>query len=527
MLLDSQIIEKYQKGYSLNSLEKEFGVSRYLITKELKKRNIIIDSKKRKKIPTSVLRICSYCNKKEYVDRRSLLYQRKKWLGLELCKKCAYIERRKKYQYHGRKIDRGYISVWDPSRKKEILEHHKVFQENTGIDTSKGEVHHINGDKSDNYIKNLHFFPAPTEKKEHSKVHQTLQKLSYDLIKRKIIIWDENDYTYYLNPNIDLSTLEISLGFEDIALKQNKLKVISRSDILCHSEIIKGVFRPIPLIAANMSTVTNSDFCIKLWNLGAMGVLHRASDDQFIFNEVKKISNKCDFTAASTGLDFLFAKKLINSGANIIFIDVAHGFSNEVFKLAKKIKEFNYRCKVVIGNTINTEILIEKDVINYVDAIKVGIAQGFVCETKNSAGCTEKQFSAVYKFKNKARNWMPIISDGGIREPADFVKAMGAGASSVMAGKIFAECPESSAPETIINGISKKLYAGMASRYVQEKWHGKVKNDCPEGTVKYLDIGEPAENLLKRYSGALRSGISYSGSSNIKEFQEKVEFVRI
>jgi len=77
----------------------------------------------------------------------------------------------------------------------------------------------------------------------------------------------------------------------------------------------------------------------------------------------------------------------------------------------------------------------------WVDAIKVGIAQGFACETKNTAGCTEKQFSAVLKFKELSKKLgMPIISDGGIREPADFTKAIAAGASTVMAGKIFAEC---------------------------------------------------------------------------------------
>lgn len=162
---------------------------------------------------------------------------------------------------------------------------------------------------------------------------------------------------------------------------------------------------------------------------------------------------------------------------------------------------------------------------DFVDAIKVGIAQGFACETKNTAGCTEKQFSAVFKFKELSKQYgIPVISDGSLREPADFTKAIAAGANSVMAGKVFAACPESAA-EVIDN---KKLYAGMASRYVQNKWRGGLKDGtCPEGGIRYLDIGEPLEQLLERYSGALRSGITYAGGTCIEDFQKEVEFVRL
>jgi IMP dehydrogenase/GMP reductase len=181
--------------------------------------------------------------------------------------------------------------------------------------------------------------------------------------------------------------------------------------------------------------------------------------------------------------------------------------------------------KLVIGNTTNEKMFIES--YKYIDALKVGIAQGFVCETKNTAGCTEKQFSAILKFKNFANDFgVSIIGDGGVREPSDVVKAIGAGAKGVMAGKIFAACPESSAESIMIDGITKKIYAGMASRYVQEKWRGSVSNDCPEGKIAYLDIGESAENLIKRYSGALRSGISYSGATDIGSFQKNVSFIR-
>jgi IMP dehydrogenase len=122
---------------------------------------------------------------------------------------------------------------------------------------------------------------------------------------------------------------------------------------------------------------------------------------------------------------------------------------------------------------------------------------------------------------------MPIISDGSIKKPADFVKAIGAGASAVMGGQIFARCPESAAPIIEVDGIKKKVYSGMASRVVQEKWRGKVHNDCPEGKTIFLDIGEPVEKLLNRYCGALRSGISYGGFDNISDFLKNCEFILV
>ena len=97
-----------------------------------------------------------------------------------------------------------------------------------------------------------------------------------------------------------------------------------------------------------------------------------------------------------------------------------------------------------------------------------------------------------------------------------------------MAGKIFAECPESAAEIVSINDKDKKLYAGMASEHVQNLWKGKVKEGtCTEGGIRYLDIGIPLSKLLERYSGALKSGISYSGAYDIESLQERVKFVRM
>lgn len=350
------------------------------------------------------------------------------------------------------------------------------------------------------------------------------------LLNNNILIWDKVEHKYDINPQAVLNSFEKSYGFEDLAIKQKKNICKSRLDVDISSEVFRETYLDIPLIASNMSTVTNADFCINLYNYGALGILHRAASDEWLVSETEKIANECKLVACSIGVgndQLLLAKKLVDAGANILFIDIAHGYSDYCIDFGKLLKHTFPNIKIVIGNTTNTDIMNEVD--SFADAVKIGIAQGSVCETKDTAGCTEKQLSTVIKFKDISKKLgLPIISDGGIKKPSDFTKAIGAGANSVMAGRIFAMCPESAAETINLDGTYKKIYAGMASRYVQNKWKNGIKQGtCSEGKKIYIDIGESVNDLLIRYSGALRSGITYAGGNNIETFQNNCEFILI
>jgi len=316
-------------------------------------------------------------------------------------------------------------------------------------------------------------------------------------------------------------------GFNDIALVQKKNICKSRSDVIIESEIIRGIIRPIPLIAANMASVTNAGFCSQLYKLGAIGVLHRAFHELEYLAEVKELASNCPVVAASIGIsDHFLLNKLIKHGVNLVVIDIAHAYCDPAMDMCKHIRHMYPHVTVVVGNTININMLDEIDGI--ADGLKIGCASGSPCETAVTAGCYEPQFSAVLKFRERAHQLgIPIISDGSIKQPADFVKAIGAGASGVMAGQIFARCPESAATTVDIDGVTKKVYSGMASRAVQEKWRGSVHNDCPEGKTILLEMGESLEKLLMRYCGALRSGISYAGFNNVNNFSANCEFILV
>ena len=323
--------------------------------------------------------------------------------------------------------------------------------------------------------------------------------------------------------------IELSLGFEEVAIKQGLNICKSRSDVNIESEVIRGVRLKVPLISANMSSVTNPYFALKMAQCGGLGVLHRALLDDDRVDQVKELVGKTLWVATSIGVgdnEFEMAKRLIEAGATIIVIDIAHGFSKTVFNQCSMLKKNFSNIKVVMGNVTDPDVMSYADEVD-ADGVKVGIGQGLGCSTKDTAGATERQFSAVLKFKELSKKYgLPVISDGGIRIPSDFTKAISAGANSIMAGSIFSRCSESAADLEYIDGVPKKIYFGMASRKSQEQWHGKVHNSCPEGKVVYLDLGEGVENLMQRYAGALRSGISYAGGNDIKSFQEKVKFVR-
>lgn len=429
-----------------------------------------------------------------------------------------------------RKLDRkintgGYVLRWSDKHNKHVLEHQLIMANsmNKKLQDLK-TIHHIDNDKKNNRIDNL----IELSNSEHSALHKQIEGLAFKLLKKNIIYFDKINKKYIINPTINFKTAEISYGFNSVALTQQKNILNSRLDANIKSEIIRGITVEIPMIAANMSTVINADFYKKLHRLGAFAILHRAKPNHEIISDILDVKQECEWVAASIGIDSSqldLAKNMISAGCNVIVIDIAHGFSDPVLELAKNIKLYSPDTKIVVGNTTNADMLYE--CYKFVDAIKVGIAQGFACETKNTAGCTEKQLSAILKFKHHAKQLcIPVISDGSISEPADLVKAIAAGSNSIMAGKIFASCPESAADIEIINNKQQKVYAGMASRYVQEKWKGSLKSGtCPEGGIRYLDIGESAEKLLERYSGALRSGITYCGAKNIKTLQENAEFI--
>lgn len=228
-------------------------------------------------------------------------------------------------------------------------------------------------------------------------------------------------------------------------------------------------------------------------------------------------------------------KALVKSWTDVITIDTAHGHSQGVADQIKEIKNLYPDLQIIAGNVATAEgakFLADAGA----DAVKVGIGPGSICTTRVIAGIGVPQVTAVIEVSNAlAGTGIPVIADGGIRYSGDMVKAIVAGADSIMAGSLFAGTDESPGDVEIFEGRKVKTYRGMGSldamkdgsadRYLQdpEVEFSKLVPEGIEGRVLYKGS---VKDLIYQYIGGLRAGMGYTGSHNIKDLQN-ADFVQI
>jgi IMP dehydrogenase len=227
-------------------------------------------------------------------------------------------------------------------------------------------------------------------------------------------------------------------------------------------------------------------------------------------------------------------KALFEAGVDAIIVDTAHGHSKGVIDTVKKIKSTFQNLDVVAGNIATASAALAlKDA--GVDAVKVGIGPGSICTTRVVAGVGVPQLSAVMDVvKSLQGSGIPIIADGGVRYSGDIVKALVAGASTVMLGSIIAGVEEAPGETIIFEGRKFKSYRGMGSveamqagskdRYFQSDQDEKKL--VPEGIVGRVDYKGKLDEVIHQMIGGLRSGMGYCGSANIEDLK-KSKFIRI
>ncbi|MFL6476277.1 MAG: IMP dehydrogenase [Nitrososphaera sp.] len=229
---------------------------------------------------------------------------------------------------------------------------------------------------------------------------------------------------------------------------------------------------------------------------------------------------------------------LLEAGADIIVVDIAHGHSENAINTVHMIKKAFPDCELIAGNVATGEG--SRDLIKAgVDAVKVGVGSGSICITRVVTGSGVPQLTAVIDSVKVARDHdIPIISDGGVRNSGDITKALAAGASSVMIGSLFGGTDESPGKTLVKNGKKYKMYRGMASFYAslgrkyREAGPQVVDSDdlndyVPEGVEAMVPYNGSVVEIIRQMAGGLRSGLSYCGAKTIPEMQENAEFIRI
>ncbi len=229
------------------------------------------------------------------------------------------------------------------------------------------------------------------------------------------------------------------------------------------------------------------------------------------------------------------AAALVAAGVDAIVIDTAHGHSQGVLDMASIIKNKFPHIDLVVGNIATAEAA--KDLVKAgVDAIKVGIGPGSICTTRIIAGVGVPQLTAVYDVAQALEGTgVPVIADGGIRYTGDIVKAIAAGADTIMAGSLFAGVDEAPGDTIIFDGRKFKTYRGMGSvdamkegskdRYFQDM-EDDIKKLVPEGIVGRVPYKGSLNEVIIQMIGGLRAGMGYTGSHNIADLQ-KAKFIRI
>lgn len=226
---------------------------------------------------------------------------------------------------------------------------------------------------------------------------------------------------------------------------------------------------------------------------------------------------------------------LVSAGVDAVIIDTAHGHSKYVIEKLKEVKKKYKELQVVVGNiaTGNAAIALVKA---GADAVKVGIGPGSICTTRVIAGIGVPQLSAIMDVAQALKNTgVPIIADGGVRFTGDIVKAIAAGAATVMMGGMFAGTEESPGETIIFEGRKFKSYRGMGSleamqkgskdRYFQDA-EDDIKKLVPEGISGRVPYKGSLAEIVYQIIGGLRAGMGYTGSKDIKALQ-KAKFIRI
>jgi len=278
----------------------------------------------------------------------------------------------------------------------------------------------------------------------------------------------------------------------------------------------------LPIMSANMDTITESTMANFMSSVGAVGVLHRFMAIEKNVEEFKKCSKETFVSVGCSEKDLARVEALRDAGANYFCVDVAHAHAKYVGRSLKRLRDLMPEACIMAGN-VATYAGADFLASCGADIIKVGIGGGSVCSTRIKTGFGVPTLSSVRDCAKVDRS---IVADGGIRNPGDMVKALAFGADYIMIGGMLAGTEPT--PGEVIeksDGRKVKAYRGMASREAQEDFMGVMGDwKTAEGVATEVAYREESKAILADIVGGLRSGLTYGGAATVSELQRKLNY---
>ncbi len=330
----------------------------------------------------------------------------------------------------------------------------------------------------------------------------------------------------------------LALSYDDVLLVPQYSELKSRSEVDLSVQISPRLKLKTPLISTKMDTVTGVKMAIAMGKLGGFGILPRFEVTDSQVDKVREVKKANVPVAAAVGIKEGFIKRteaLVNAGAEIINVDVAHGHLQITIDAVSKLREkFGDKITLIAGITSTyecAEALYEAGA----DSLLVGIGAGATCTTRVKTGCGVPGFTSLLETAKSARKrGKTFMPDAGIRNSGDIVKALAAGASAIVSGFLFAATDEAPGKIVEIKGQTYKEYNGSASlkektRQVKIDASDKNKNYIKhvEGVEGLIPVRGPVKNVVENLLTGVRSGFSYCGARTIEDLWQKANFIRV
>ncbi len=329
--------------------------------------------------------------------------------------------------------------------------------------------------------------------------------------------------------------MKYAYTFDDIQIVPKYSEVESRSQCSLTTRFTKQYKLGTPLVASPMDTVTEYNMAIAIAGHGGVGIIHRFMSIETQSNQVRKVKEQEKLVSAAIGATGDYkerAQELVNAGAIVLLIDVAHGNTKQVCDAITWCKRnLPSYVDVIAGNVATYEGA--KNLAKWgADAIRVGIGNGSLCETRIRTGVGIPQVTALIESIRAVEESgidVPVIADGGIRMTGDVAKALSLGADSVMVGSLLAGTRES--PGEIHrmgmwpNEQLFKKYRGSASAEVKQV-HGLEEKNV-EGNSKLIPYKGKVERIISDINDGVRSAMSYVNATDMTEFHAHCEHVLI